>query len=1756
MHSTMERRKSVIGSPISHAASPTAASTAPKPLVLGSTDASECWDSLSYLESTFHYGFMRSRLRTGEFVYHENPRLTRDLDEYCDVDSMHQAKGPILLLGETGVGKSTFLSNWLVRRRKMFQNWQPSYPEFIFYHVVGCSRQSLLVSNLLERILREIKEFFELNKDIPEVEERLSWQFPRFLEAAARKGRVILIIDGLQRLRTNDGESILKWLPLSFPPNVRLIFSGTTNSSFTKLLGGGSAAVHERIALNAQMIERIKVEANRRNWTIVHVLPLLEEERRRITRKFLHKHDPSRQQGAGKQLPAAGPGSPTGRSDSFTKTRIIGFQMYELQQRALISLPLTANAQFLKVLLTCLAWAAQEGFNLHVVFEQWLSVDSLGQLFEAILRCMETGYLPDVQAMDDAKQFLKENSLSLFTNPPSPTSRRRTVIASKQVNTSPRNNSLPGQRSSEFEYVDTAGTGRPTTPLLRPLELTFSEVPSPGTKLQTLTRALTAEAHVAPLEATCETKELFVPAASTHGELQGDEMNGNNADGVDMSIRPSGMRPSSSTGVRTPFSLVTKGGDDTSVAQKSSSLDGVPTYLCGGQYVPGLGILLGKALSLLFVCRHGLLLNELRHILNGVVMEDRASQQTQYLHRKASFSNVRNMARERLTAFTEDEWKLLQRALRALGVLLVQEVLVLPICKETLREVIWWRYIGSEQAEQQYHHWLIRFFRIHPTTFRRVEELPWHLKRCYHWDALRNVLVNLPMFQLLYTANYKAELFGYWKTLSDGPLLVYDAHASSTDPPVYMAPFDIVREYGKSLEDWYKATKPTTKTFTRMLSLLTKFMYDFCQFYQGHLPAFNHTPFDLKSLHLDGFGFVEDLPHALSSNNAAAATASAASMGVGFLGAPMPMSAGMSAPASSSDSPLLVAIDSFNTLSNAQNAHHGASREREAPGNWFFYYQRWVWIHFPWLSLGKDILIKDATGAPIPSAANLTLATPHDGLGSALTSHTAFADKHFADSTTATPTLDPVTLDVDTNGDHGAVKSHAGHHRGSAVHLRHNSQKLVHRASVHFDPRFWDVKKSMFDTDGVLKRKMSTSPSKIKSLQHTSVVSQLPSTDTHQIVSPDNLFRKKSTYLAVKNVLASSVKSLPSSTLANSASMPTLPENATTFITEGEDAEHDNNDEQLELIPEIVVPALPPTNNTVVKTLLPSAAGMIKEAVISSINPNDAIANVSTAFGLPAHFQDYPQNEWHVKQSYNYQVVLKLQTMLDNVKIEVRKKQKQLQATKLKIRETKKRYEVTMREADMAKQAMEEMSSRMDKLESIIRNIDRQEKNHRRLLRGCEEFPACDPSHFATMKKELKLLQVKLKDLNDERKMLQLKKNHLQTMELPIIQKEVEKSKRLLSAVVEKLERSREKMAHEQASTDKLFQRRLEMIASVRKTAVSNAEAPMSEGEAAAAAEMATTASTRSLAAKVALQQCEAMCEKIQKATGFSKLEHILQKFVSREELNKSFEEQAKIYEARLKQIKMHQTDLEEQLHSLELSNATSITEDPRLLEEKLRVAEVELARVERTQNTYLTISKEIIAGAARVVKLMGITSCRTPHQDAIAAAQLWPPPLGFDGDSNLTTEFESLEPKDIANLLMVCQDRACAMIDMIEGGRGDPDSNFALINDLPAKTRSKGKEYNDKGHHHHHHSHHKGKKHTSLVVDNKKDVIGSIGTITLQEAPTTPEMEDEAMMAEVLTREAIKISSKNKVGQVKRRGGHSAHPTTGHHHAEQDNDG
>lgn len=135
-----------------------------------------------------------------------------------------------------------------------------------------CTRHGVDVDQLLWRLLADVKQRFDLARNVPNEAERLSWELPRFLDLAARKGRVIIVIDGLHRLQDKSGkeaprrsssvpygrcmctfpapnnstkylfvspqrfvlarsysggETGLQWLPLQVPGNVRIIVTAT-----------------------------------------------------------------------------------------------------------------------------------------------------------------------------------------------------------------------------------------------------------------------------------------------------------------------------------------------------------------------------------------------------------------------------------------------------------------------------------------------------------------------------------------------------------------------------------------------------------------------------------------------------------------------------------------------------------------------------------------------------------------------------------------------------------------------------------------------------------------------------------------------------------------------------------------------------------------------------------------------------------------------------------------------------------------------------------------------------------------------------------------------------------------------------------------------------------------------------------------------------------------------------------------------------------------------------------------------------------------------------------------------------------------------------------------------------------------------------------------------------------------------------------------------------------------------------------------
>jgi tetratricopeptide (TPR) repeat protein len=181
-----------------------------------------------------HEAFASLRTR----VYIDNKEYFERLDRHVTDDGP-----PLVILGESGSGKSALLANWAQAHRKV-------HPEdFMVSHYIGGTTDSADYVQLLRRIMEEIQERYE---PAPKKEEGISQTigeqgviptdpkkvveaFPLWLGRAAARGRFILILDALNQLEDRDNAPDLGWLPWSFSPRVRLIVSTLPGRSLDAL---------------------------------------------------------------------------------------------------------------------------------------------------------------------------------------------------------------------------------------------------------------------------------------------------------------------------------------------------------------------------------------------------------------------------------------------------------------------------------------------------------------------------------------------------------------------------------------------------------------------------------------------------------------------------------------------------------------------------------------------------------------------------------------------------------------------------------------------------------------------------------------------------------------------------------------------------------------------------------------------------------------------------------------------------------------------------------------------------------------------------------------------------------------------------------------------------------------------------------------------------------------------------------------------------------------------------------------------------------------------------------------------------------------------------------------------------------------------------------------------------------------------------------------------------------------------------------
>lgn len=162
---------------------------------------------------------------------------------------------PLVLVGESGVGKSALLANWALEYRKVHPD------ELVLMHFIGASPQSADWAAMLRRIMGELRRRFGVEQEIPDKPDALRLAFTNALHMAAARGRVVLVLDALNQLEDRDGAPDLVWLPPVIPGQVRMFLSTLPGRPLDDL--------------------------NKRGWAQLEVQPLKLEERRRLITAYI-----------------------------------------------------------------------------------------------------------------------------------------------------------------------------------------------------------------------------------------------------------------------------------------------------------------------------------------------------------------------------------------------------------------------------------------------------------------------------------------------------------------------------------------------------------------------------------------------------------------------------------------------------------------------------------------------------------------------------------------------------------------------------------------------------------------------------------------------------------------------------------------------------------------------------------------------------------------------------------------------------------------------------------------------------------------------------------------------------------------------------------------------------------------------------------------------------------------------------------------------------------------------------------------------------------------------------------------------------------------------------------------------------------------------------------------------------------------------------------------------------------------------------
>ena len=133
-----------------------------------------------------HEGFAASRAR----VFTGREQDLALLEAHAE-----EAAQPLVVAGPRGAGKSALLARWVLQHRESCPR------DIVIARFTGATSHGVEPGGLLRSILLELTRRLDLPLEVPELAHELAASLGPWLAAAAAKAKIVLVIDGLERLR-------------------------------------------------------------------------------------------------------------------------------------------------------------------------------------------------------------------------------------------------------------------------------------------------------------------------------------------------------------------------------------------------------------------------------------------------------------------------------------------------------------------------------------------------------------------------------------------------------------------------------------------------------------------------------------------------------------------------------------------------------------------------------------------------------------------------------------------------------------------------------------------------------------------------------------------------------------------------------------------------------------------------------------------------------------------------------------------------------------------------------------------------------------------------------------------------------------------------------------------------------------------------------------------------------------------------------------------------------------------------------------------------------------------------------------------------------------------------------------------------------------------------------------------------------------------------------------------------------------------